>query len=201
MRFYFTTTLAAIIALLLYAIFPSSPAAAAHPIGAYQYFAVSKDLGREIESSGMKRIGPGLMAGETSQEIPWSAFAQRMPWPFKGIDGGAADAIFTMTGESVPPTASMMSLRVEGESAVGQTRCRVFSLSIHGGSDEEESFPGVSRRVSLEGKGRALMCPGESLPRALHYEIERRVAPALWEMRSKDEANVSRIDAAWAAMP
>ncbi len=149
----------------------------------------------------MRRIGPELMAGETSQDIPWSALAQRIPWPFKEIDEKSADAIFTMTDESAPPAASMMSLRAEGESAMGQTRCRVFSLSIHGGSDEEENFPGDSRGASLEGKGRAMICPGESLPRALYYEIERRVASALWEMKSKDEAIVSRIDAAWAALP
>ena len=201
MRVHFTKALAAIIALLLYAISPSSPAVAAHPAGAYQYFVVSKEMGRESELSGMRVVGPELLAGETSQEISWSALAQRMPWPFKEVDGGSADAIFKMTDESTPSAVFVMRLRSEGEPTIGQRRCNSFSLSIHGGSDEGGDFSGDFRRVSLEGKGRALMCPGESLPRALHYEIERRVAPALWEIRSKDEAIVSRIDAAWAAMP
>lgn len=201
MRLLRPKTAAVIFALCLYAMSPSSPAVAAHPAVAYRYFVVSKEMGRESESSGMRVVGPELFAGETSQDIPWSAFAERIPWPFKGIDGGSADAIFTMTDESTPPAVSIMRLRSEGEPTIGQRRCSVFSLSIHGGSDEGGDFSGDFRRASLEGKGRAMICPGESLPRALHYEIERRVAPALWEMRSKDEAIVSRIDAAWAAMP
>lgn len=192
---------AAILSLSLYATLSSSPVAAANPACAYRYFVVSKELGRESESSGVRTTGPELLAGEALQEIPWSALAQRMPWPFKEIDEGPADAIFTMTGESAPPAASIMSLRAEGESTIGQRRCGIFSLLIHGGSDEQGDFSGNARRASLEGKGRAMICPGESLPRALYYEIERRIAPALWEMKSKDEAIVSHVEAAWAALP
>jgi len=136
---------------------------------------------------------PRAQAGAEAK-IQWGELRERIFWP------AGADSILSISDPALPAVGALMKVSPgPGGGEMKGLQCRTHAVEITGAmqGDAQESV----RSISISGKGEALVCDGERLPRAASMRISRIVVPALWKARRPDEAINEKIEVAWARLP
>lgn len=169
--------------------------------GLYKFFVISNEAGVVGESNGILRMDSASIKPADFSELKWSEIPQRILWPFGEVTGEYAEAQVVFSDESTSSITSFMKLYSDDKTDLDGADCAVYSITIEGRSGDEQDSVAFHSNAFIKGNGRALVCARELLPRAINYSIERKVIPALWEIKSSEMNMVSRVDMAWSAVP
>jgi hypothetical protein len=139
--------------------------------------------------------------------IAWDDFAKTIVWPMPPSAEGESSGVFVVVDAALPAVRVEMHLKRREQPPMRGTQCHAVDVSIGGavapedaGAEAAESLQSV-RDISIAGEGEALLCGGETVPRAAALHLVRKVRPALWQRAALQEVRTSDIDVAWAALP
>lgn len=147
-----------------------------------------------------------VAASRSQSKAFWNALAEGIFWPFASTlpEGeGMLTRYVTIEDASFTPVEAKYTItKVEGLSN-RREGCGEFKISLAGEasiSADDEAATGMCG-MSIEGKGRAIVCEGEPLPVASETVFTKVARYAPWFTSGYSSPSEERIEAAWARIP